>query len=212
MGREFLTVFSEWATDYDTFVEGKDPAYQAVFKNYKEILNQVVRRSGDSVLEFGIGTGNLTSLLLASGKRVFPIEPSLEMRQLAKEKLPADFVIYDGDLEEYPRPTFPIDTIVSTYVFHHLTDSEKQLALKDYYHQLTADGKIIFADTMFESTQAYQSAIENAEISGFYDLASDLKREYYPLISTMRDAFQKAGFTVSFEQMNDFVWLVEAQK
>ena len=81
MGREFLDVFSEWANDYDTFVEGQDPAYQPVFKDYSLILDTIVTKSGASVLDFGIGTANLTLRLLAAGKSVLPIEHSPEMSQ-----------------------------------------------------------------------------------------------------------------------------------
>ena len=72
MGREFLGIFTEWSSDYDDFVEGKDPEYQAVFEGYSTILKEIVRRSGLNVLEFGIGTGNLTQELILAGNWVFP--------------------------------------------------------------------------------------------------------------------------------------------
>ena len=212
MGREFLDVFSEWANDYDTFVEGQDPAYQPVFKDYSLILDTIVTKSGASVLEFGIGTANLTLRLLAAGKSVFPIEPSPEMRQIAKAKLPAEIVVYDGDLETYPRPAMPIDTIVSSYVFHHLTDAEKAEALKDYATLLPKNGKLVFADTMFQTKKALDEKVQYALEKNYADLAADLVREYYPLIPTMEEAFRTAGFTANFIQMNDYVWIVEATK
>lgn len=212
MGREFLDIFTDWSSDYDDFVEGKDPEYQAVFEGYSTILKEIVRRSGLNVLEFGIGTGNLTEQLIMAGKWVFPIEPSKEMRKLAEIKLPNEMVIYDGDMQHYPSPTRQLDTIVSSYVFHHLTDIEKGLALKDYASQLEGGGKVIFADTMFESQATNDQAIAQAKQKQFYALAEDLEREYYPLIPTLKELFEQAYFKVSFHQMNDYVWIAEGTK
>lgn len=212
MGREFLDIFTDWSSDYDEFVEGKDPEYEAVFEGYKDILKDIVQRSGTQVLEFGIGTGNLTQQLVTAGKWVFPIEPSKEMRQLARKKLPKEVIIYDGDLQQYPKPLRQLDTIVSSYVFHHLTNEEKGKALIDYAHQLEIGGKIIFADTMFESQKIMDQLIQQAKQNEFYTLADDLEREYYPLISTLRELFNQAGFEIEFEQKNEYVWIVEGTK
>ena len=212
MGREFLDIFTDWSSDYDDFVEGNDPEYKAVFEGYSNILKEIVQRSGMNVLEFGIGTGNLTQRLLSSGKWVFPIEPSKEMRELAKKKLPSEVMIYDGDLQNYPKPTRQVDTIVSSYVFHHLTDTEKGIALKKYADQLEKGGKVVFADTMFESQEALEQKILQAKEHQFYTLSDDLEREYYTFIPNLLNLFNLAGFNVSIEQMNEYVWIVEGEK
>ncbi|WP_088069292.1 class I SAM-dependent methyltransferase [Gottfriedia luciferensis] len=212
MGREFLDVFTGWAESYDSFVQGHDPEYKEAFRRYSEILGEIVNRSGKNVLEFGIGTGNLTKLLLDSGRNVYPIEPSPEMRVLASKKLGENIKIYDGDLIEFPKPTIQIDTIVSSYVFHHLTDQEKYEAIKLYNSLLKPGGKIVFADTMFLTETEYENEITKAENANYINLRDDLKREYYPLIPTVRSHFEKNGFDVKFEQYNDFVWIVEAIK
>lgn len=212
MGREFLDVFSGWAENYDSFVQGQDAEYKEVFRRYDEILNEIVQKSGNKVLEFGIGTGNLTKLLIDAGKSVFAIEPSPEMRLIASKKLGASTTIHDGDLIDFPLPSEEIDTIVSSYVFHHLTDDEKFEAIKKYHALLQSGGKIIFADTMFLSEKEFNDEIEKAEKNNFIDLRDDLKREYYPLIPVIRSHFEKNGFSIAFQQYNDFVWVIEATK
>lgn len=213
MGREFLKVFSEWAEDYDTFVEGNDIQYRAVFENYEHILNEIVARSGGHVLEFGIGTGNLTQKLIDHDKQVFAVEPSAQMREQAKEKLPESFIVYDGDMQRYPTPVGVIDTVVSSYVFHHLTDNEKGDVLKQYIQLLPKGGKVVFADTLFISEEAYQLKIEEASNLGYAELVDDLKREYYPLLQQVQTAFEEGGFVeVSFQQMNEYVWIIEGEK
>src|SRR5699024_5442347 len=120
MGREFLKVFEEWASSYDESVSGDDPQYRDVFDGYDTILDEVAQLSEGTVLEFGLGTGNLTRKILAKGQPVIGIEPSEPMRNVAKEKLP-ELEIHEGDFLAFPLPDQPIDTIVSTYAFHHLT-------------------------------------------------------------------------------------------
>lgn len=211
MGREFIGIFEDWAEDYDKSVAGGDPQYAEVFSNYDGILNEVVREASGTVLEFGVGTGNLSEKLLQAGLDVVGIEPSNAMREVAKEKFP-EFTVLEGDFIDFPTPEKTVDTIVSTYAFHHLTDEEKDRAISQFSNLLPAGGKIVYGDTMFESELAKNSIIREAEGNGFTDLVEDLKREYYPLIDTMKKTFAKHDFVVSFKQMNKFVWLVSASK
>jgi len=211
MGREFLDIFETWAQSYDSSVYGHDEQYRDVFDGYEAILNTVVEKSGNVVLEFGVGTGNLTKKLLAAGKTVYGIEPSAPMRELAKEKL-GYISIEDGDFLQFPLPNESIDTIVSTYAFHHLTDEEKEEAIRKYGKLLMKGGKIVFADTAFIDREAYEAMIAEAKQKGFVDLAEDLQREYYTTIPILERIFTTNGFTVTFTPMNRFVWLMEAVK
>ena len=56
--------FSEWAKQYDETVKGKDEEYREVFLHYPELLANIAEKAGDSVIEFGSGTGNLTLELI----------------------------------------------------------------------------------------------------------------------------------------------------
>lgn len=211
MGREFLDIFETWAQSYDSSVYGHDEQYRDVFDRYETILNTVVEKSGDVVLEFGVGTGNLTKKLIEAKKTVYGIEPSAPMRELAKEKLP-NVSIEDGDFLQFPLPNEPIDTIVSTYAFHHLTNTEKEEAIGEYSALLRKGGKIVFADTAFIDREAHEAMIAEAKQKGFVDLAEDLQREYYTTIPALEHMFTTHGFTVTFTPMNRFVWLMEAVK
>lgn len=206
-----MGIFDEWADSYDDTVAGLDIQYKDVFKNYEEILKSVVKHSSGTVLEFGVGTGNLSKELIQAELDVIGIEPSKAMRVLAKEKLP-NLTLLDGDFLSFTLPNVPVNTIVSTFAFHHLTDNEKGVAIRKYYDLLEPRGKIVFGDTMFESEEAHQAMIEKAKDKGFYNLAEDLEREYYPTIPTIQEIFQQNNFNVSFQQMNDFAWLLVAEK
>ncbi|MGM0168032.1 hypothetical protein IGI39_003044 [Enterococcus sp. AZ135] len=213
MGLEFMPIFEEWALDYDAEVNGGNPEYQEVFTNYWQVLAEITAASGETVLEFGSGTGNLTETLVAAGKTVYPIEPSPEMRNLAAEKAALREVAFlAGDMEHFPVPPEPIDTIVSNLVFHHLTTEEKKQAIKRYRQLLPVGGKIIFGDTMFLSQKAYADILATEKAAGSVRLAADLEREYYPLMSELEEIFRANGFQTRYRQMNRFVWLVVAEK
>ncbi|WP_188384166.1 class I SAM-dependent DNA methyltransferase [Ornithinibacillus halotolerans] len=211
MGREFIEIFDGWAEDYDQTVAGIDPEYREVFRNYDEILQEVTMQSKGNVLEFGVGTGNLTKKLLQAGHDVIGIEPSQAMRKIFEKKIP-ETIVLDGDFLQYPELNIPIQTIVSTYAFHHLTDAEKEVAVKKFTTLLEKNDRVVFADTMFESVAAKQKVIDEAERNGYTTLVEDLKREYYPTTDTIEKIFKDKNFSITFKQMNDFVWLIIAIK
>jgi putative AdoMet-dependent methyltransferase len=212
MGREFLELFEDWADHYDDSVNGHDEEYKEVFRNYEHILDTVVERSIGTVLEFGVGTGNLTSRFIAKGVSIFGIEPSEPMRSLALEKIPSTISIDDGDFLDFQWPSQTINTIVSTYAFHHLTDEEKGRAIAKYGNYLQKGDKIVFADTAFESIEAYEEIVEKSRKQGYHNLADDLVREYYTTLEVLEKLFEENGFSVTFSRCNEFVWVMEAVK
>jgi putative AdoMet-dependent methyltransferase len=211
MGREFLDLFQDWADSYDDTVTGKDVEYQAVFEHYESILDEVASRAKGRVVEFGPGTGNLTKKLLDAGFEVIPFEPSPEMRTVGMQKLGELVTFRDGDFLDFSLEE-RADSIVSSYAFHHLTDEEKGKAFGIYGKLLVQGGKIVFADTMFETEQHYHAAISLAIKKEYYNLADDLKREYYTTLDVLKDRLRENGFSVMFQQVNTFVWIMEATK
>ncbi|KEF36179.1 methylase involved in ubiquinone/menaquinone biosynthesis [Schinkia azotoformans MEV2011] len=211
MGREFIELFDEWAESYDNTVVGHDEEYKEVFEGYDEILEEVASKVNGTVIEFGVGTGNLSKKLLEKGHNVIGIEPSKEMRAMAKQKVPT-LSLLDGDFLNLPELNIKIDAIVSTWAFHHLTDEEKNVAIGKYGHLLEKGGKVVFADTVYENSDAKRAIIEDAEQKGYKNLVDDLNREYYTMQDVLREQFTEHGFYITFKQLNKFVWLIEAEK
>ncbi|GGB49569.1 class I SAM-dependent methyltransferase [Fictibacillus barbaricus] len=211
MGREFIELFDEWSSSYDETVSGDDQEYKEVFHKYDEILEKVVSKSGSIILEFGVGTGNLSEKLLSRGKTVFGIEPSKGMREKALKRNP-DLTLHDGDFLSFPKFDQEIDTIVSTYAFHHLTDAEKDAAVRQYSQLLKKDGKIVFADTAYLHEDDKKERHEKVKSQGYLNLLKDLQTEYYTTLGVLEDIFKKYDFDVSFEKLNEYVWLMEAVK
>ncbi|MCT2535773.1 methyltransferase domain-containing protein [Aquibacillus koreensis] len=211
MGREFVELFDKWASSYDDTVTGHDPQYAAVFENYDTILTEVAAQAEGNVLEFGVGTGNLSKKMLDQGHYVIGVEPSPEMRRTASMKYP-ELELHDGDFLNFPTPKVPVFTIVSTYAFHHLTDEEKDRAIQSFAELLPENGKVVFADTAYKDEDSKQSILQHAKENGYEDLLYDLSTEYYPMIDTLQKIFNDHGFFVTFKQMNTFAWLIVAEK
>lgn len=211
MGREFIPLFDDWAEFYEETVSGQDEEYKEVFEHYDKILQTVASKSKGTVLEFGVGTGNLTEKLIASGRVVYGIEPSKAMRKKTKARF-TDLQLYDGDFINFPELPGKVDSIVSTYAFHHLTDEEKDSAINLYSKLLDDNGKIIFADTAYVNDLDRQERHQIVKDKGFANLLSDLQTEYYTTLEVLEKLFLKNGFCVTFEKMNPYVWLMEAVK
>ena len=207
MGLQFLDVFKEWAKEYDAAVNGKDPQYEEVFKGYDDMLDEVVSKLTGVVMEFGVGTGNLSSRIQSS-QPLIAIEPSPEMREVAERKLGRN--VQDGDFLNFPTHE-AVDTIVSTYAFHHLTDDEKREAIERYTIAFDTP-RFVLLDTMFESSMARQQIIDWASTRGYVDLVEDLNREFYSTTGTIRSMLEANGYRVDMTQKNKFVWLVVATK
>ena len=210
MGREFVEIFDDWVHTYDDSVNGSDKEYEDVFKDYDGILQAVADLAKGPVVEFGVGTGNLTEKLLGRGLAVAGIEPNGAMREATARKLPG-IQLMDGDFLEFDAK-LEAKTFVSTYAFHHLTDEEKARAFRLYAEKLPAGGKVVFADTVFESDSAKQQKIEFETSRGYVNLVEDLNREYYTILPVMKELIETAGFTVEFTQLNEYVWLIDATK
>ncbi|TGB03994.1 class I SAM-dependent DNA methyltransferase [Halobacillus salinus] len=211
MGVEFIDLFDQWASSYDDTVAGKDPEYKEVFEGYEEMLQQLADLSISPVMEFGVGTANLTRKMVDQNKVVIGIEPSNGMRRIAIVKCP-EAAIYEGDFLKYPPLQTPIRSIVSSFAFHHLNKQEKAQAIEKFHLQLEPGGEVTFVDTLFRDAEHKQQLIEKAEKEGFHNLAKDLQEEYYPYLEEIQEAFLHQGFEVSVKQLNQYAWLIQAKK
>jgi SAM-dependent methyltransferase len=211
---DFTELFDQWAPVYDETVHDAEGEYNEVFAGYDQILAEVVKRippGAKDVLEIGVGTGNLSRLLADAGYRVIGVEPSEQMRQqVAAKHLAID--LREGHFLQLPLGAEErVDAIVSTYAFHHLTLVEKREALSTMKQLLRPEGVIVFADTCYESEASRAEVFARVRAQQKENLLRDLETEFYELHEDLREAFAQAGLSVSFTQMNRFVWLMLAR-
>src|SRR5690625_2523965 len=201
MSNQFIELFDRWSAEYDNSVAGNDLEYKKVFEFYDDILNLIAFRSHGNIIEFGVGTGNLTKKLIDQGHQVLGVEPSSKMRAIAQKKVPKVKVI-EGHFLNFPHTEFEVDTFTSSYAFHHITDQEKEKVIKLYAEILPKGGKIVFGDTIFKTEQDYENTIIDAKRKNYNRLANDLETEYYTTIPTLDKIFKRHNFTTHYEQLN----------
>lgn len=210
----FQEIFNQWAETYDEFVYRNEGEYAEVFQGYDRILERTVellgQRPGDTILDIGAGTGNLAYVAWKKGYRVIPIEPNQAMRAKGEKKYP-EVPFQDGNFLDLPFPDGSVQGIISSYAFHHLTDEEKREAILLFRRLLSNGGRVVIADTMYEHEEMKESLLKEALAKGFRNLAEDLEREFYTTHAVLRSLFEQAGFSVSFEPMNRFVWILQAE-
>jgi putative AdoMet-dependent methyltransferase len=93
-----------------------------------------------------------------------------------------------------------------------LTDEEKEKAIHMYGKLLGKNGKIVFADTIYEHEEAKKEIHARVEKQGYENLLHDLQTEYYTTIGVLSEIFNRNGFDVDFERLNRYVWLMVAVK
>lgn len=210
----FNALFDDWADDYDETIEAKDGEYAEVFKNYNEILNETVKHiskyKGASVIDIGSGTGNLANVASKIGYNVIGIEPNSKMLNIASSKYP--FIKFlPGTFLSLPIENNSVDAIINSYAFHHLTDEEKIDAVVLFKSKLKKDGIVIVADTMYQSEEAKELLIKEAEDNNYTSLLNDLNTEFYTTHKVLSEIFEDEGFKVSYIQMNRYVWILTAK-
>ena len=94
-----------------------------------EVLDRLVLRGDETVLDAGCGPGNVTRTLherLPRG-RVIAVDAAPSMVEQARELLPAEVEVLQADLLELALDE-PVDAVLSTATFHWIGDHERLFA------------------------------------------------------------------------------------
>lgn len=117
------------------------------------VLDLAAPDESETVVDLGAGTGLLTLPAASRAARVVAVDYSAPMLDRLAERAAearVDNVAYlRADLREVPLPDESADVVVSSYAFHHLDDSGKELALAEARRLLTPGGRLVVCDMMF---------------------------------------------------------------
>jgi ubiquinone/menaquinone biosynthesis C-methylase UbiE len=114
--QQLLDGYAEWSASYD----GRNPLIEAEEAIVQPILERLVE-SGVVALDAGCGTGRHTAFLDALGCTCVGIDQSIDMLNVARDKVPAArFEL--GDLERLPFDDDHFDLAVASLALCHLDD------------------------------------------------------------------------------------------
>jgi ubiquinone/menaquinone biosynthesis C-methylase UbiE len=113
------------------------------------LVDQLNLRGNERVLDFGCGTGTLALMIKKScpGCSVTGIDVDPQVLGIAREKsrgAGVDFAEYDGITLPFADGSF--DKVVTSFVLHHLTTSQKAVALKEIHRVLRKGGELHVLD------------------------------------------------------------------
>jgi ubiquinone/menaquinone biosynthesis C-methylase UbiE len=117
-------------------------------------FNLIGNLEGKTVLEYGCGDGVNTVLLANRGAKIFSLDVSPELTQLARKRVVAnglnsgvDFVV--GSAHNVPLPDESVDVVVGIAILHHL---DLSLASKEVKRLLKKGGAAVFQEPVRNST------------------------------------------------------------
>jgi ubiquinone/menaquinone biosynthesis C-methylase UbiE len=197
-----------WAPYYDlvtNFVTlGQAPRLRKV------TVDQALIKPGDSVLDVGCGTGEVTLLAKTRAKhgKVYGIDPAPEMIAVARRKaahkgLEIDFRV--GVIEALPFPDSSIDVVTSSLMMHHLPEDLQVRGLAEIYRVLKPGGRLLVAD-MIRSTGSLLNHLFMAFTrhrglkSGVEDLQQPLKDAGFSEITPLKENILTIGFVRAIKQ------------
>ena len=151
--------FDSWARSYDAEVLESDKKGTFPFAGYQNLMQtlygEIMKKASSRVLDVGIGTGILSSLLYEKGYFITGTDYSKEMLRIAGEKMPgAELVQWDFS-QDAPEclKNKKFDFIVSTYALHHLEDDEKLRLISELLTLLDKNGVLFIGDIGFANAE-----------------------------------------------------------
>ena len=150
-----IPLFDRWAERYDDSVQNAT----GVHRGYDQVLDLVVQLAdvapGMSVLEPGIGTGNLARRFVSLGCEVWGVDFSPVMLDKTRVKLPQVHLV-QADLRQQDWLSVvdrTFDRVVSTYVLHEFDLQTKMDLLARLADHLANEGRIVIGDIAFTTLQ-----------------------------------------------------------
>ena len=141
--------------DWDSRVEAWEMvAATDVFLSFRDrIIEAADACTADRVLDLGAGAGLVALEIAPHVARVVAFDISRGMldrlEERAAERSVTNVEVVEGDMRSLPFQDESFDVVVSNYVFHHLDDPAKELALSGVRRVLVPGGRLVLCDMMF---------------------------------------------------------------
>ncbi len=199
---------------YDTRVADESHPTRA---GYAETLRTVAAMActpdGGVMADLGSGTGNLAAQLSGYSKLIC-VDIAENMHEVARKKLQsAKHVEYRcADLLEFFESDPSIDTILSTYIVHHLTPEEKIHLFREAFRCLKPGGRFICGDLMVADSYVRSKLLERYHREGYTDIADLMEQVHFWDVGWATSELNKIGFSANARWIAELSWVVSAEK
>jgi trans-aconitate methyltransferase len=169
-----------------------DNAHGFVSKFGEGILSYLLPKPGETILDLGCGTGDLTEEIFQKGARVIGVDNSAEMIQVAKTKFPSiEFLQADARIMNFD---VRFDAIFSNAVLHWI--KEKDLVIRQMYLSLKVSGRIVLEFGGKGNIQQMENAMRMVLKRNGYDENANMDFWYFPSIGEYATELEKQNFRV----------------
>ena len=169
-----------------------DNSHDFVAKFGEGILSWLEPKAGETILDLGCGTGDLTPQIAESGATVLGVDSSAEMIQAAKEKFPT-ITFQQADARSLPFSN-SFDAIFSNAVLHWVPEKEK--AIESMYQSLKKGGRIVVEFGGKDNIQQMWTALKKNLQKRGYTQNANISFWYFPSIGEYATLLEKQGFRV----------------
>jgi trans-aconitate methyltransferase len=169
-----------------------DSAHSFVSKYGEGILSYLQAKPGETILDLGCGTGDLTEEIFRTGATVIGVDHSADMIRAAKIKFPSiEFLQADARIMRLDKD---FDAIFSNAVLHWI--KEKEMVIRQMYLSLKENGRIVLEFGGKGNVQQMQNAMRAVlKKRGYYENA-DMDFWYFPSIAEYSTELEKQHFRV----------------
>lgn len=213
--------FQQVGTDYCDQEEVDDyDARHSKFRDMDAEANAVLDKlelGKDQVLvDLGCGTGTMAVQAAKRCGMVHAVDVSLPMLHRARTKAEkagvSNIKFHHGGFLTHEHKGQAADVITTTFVFHHLPDFWKGVALKRMHAMLRPGGLLYMHDVIMEEQRAMeniQALIDQLGQLGGDSLRKDTEKHFKEEFSTydwvMDELFARAGFVIKTKEMQSGV-------
>ncbi len=213
--------FRQIGTDYgnEAEVAGYDTSH-ADFRDVEaesiKVLDLLDLREGDSVIDFGAGTGTFAVQAARRCARVYAVDVSRAMLNCAEARAAraglGNIVFRHSGFLTYRHTDQAVDAVCTTFAFHHLPDFWKGVALKRLHPVLKAGGRLYIHDIIVAESNALEhidALIDKLAQAGGRTLKEETEKHFREEYSTydwvMDGLLSRAGFMIRSKHIEDGV-------
>ena len=152
---EFKPMGKDYASHEEVAVYDESHAkFRDARQESNDLLDTLSVKEGQSLIDFGSGTGVLAIEAARRGLKVVAIDISSAMNSYAKSKaieMGVDSIKFvESGFLSYQHVSQPVDFVTTSFALHHLPDYWKAIALRNIYSMLNDKGRLYIQDVVIE--------------------------------------------------------------